>query len=331
MKYNILVVDDEPNNLELVARTFKRRHNVFLASSPDEGLAVLQKNKIDLIISDQKMPDMDGVEFLKQSLLIAPNSVRILITAYSDANSIISAINEVKINRYIKKPWSPEDLTNVVNAALEVYQLNIDNQNLVNDLQELFSGTIFAITEALDAKDPYTSGRSKRVTYYSNMLGKYIKLSDIEMTELELAGLLHDIGMIGVSEDILHKQEALTKEEFESIKRHVGMGVKILEDIKQLNTVLRIIEAHHERYDGLGYPNGLKGVEMPIAARIIAVADAYDGMVSDRSYRKGLPHETAIEEIKKSAGKQFDPYIVEAFVEIIEKLIVDGSQDQIAT
>lgn len=320
MKYNILVVDDEQNNLELVERTFRRSHNVFLAMSGQEGLDILKEHKIDVIISDQKMPEMEGVDFLEKSLKLAPDAVRILITGYTDANSLISAINNVKIHKYVKKPWSPQDLKNIVNAALEIYQLNIDNQTLAMDLQDLFSGTINAITEALDAKDPYTSGRSKRVTHYAVEIGKQFNLPDIQMIELELAGLLHDIGMIGVPEDILHKPEALTKEEFEIVKTHVEIGVKILADIKQLDIVLDIINSHHERFDGMGYPRGLAGEHIPVEARIISVADAYDGMVSDRSYRKGLPHEVAVEEIKKSSGKQFDPVIVEIFLSLIDNI-----------
>jgi len=319
MRYNILVVDDEENNLQLFIRTFRKKYEVFTAKTGIAALDILKNNKIDLIISDQRMPEMEGVEFLKQSMDISPESVRILITGYADANAIINAINTVKIHRYIKKPWIPEDLINVVDASLELYQLNIDNQQLTFDLKDLFSGTITAITEALDAKDPYTFGRSKRVTYYSLETGKYLNLSDTLLSELELAGLLHDIGMIGISESIINKSEMLESEEFEIIKKHVNTGVKILEEIKQLESVVNIVRTHHERYDGSGYPFGLKGEEIPICARIIAVADAYDGIVSDRAYRKAVSHEAAKEELKKEIGTQFDGGIVDAFLAVIDE------------
>ena len=141
-------------------------------------------------------------------------------------------------------------------------------------------------------------------------------MSDTELSELELAGLLHDIGMIGVSENILNKPDNLNAEEFDEIKKHVLTGVKILEEIKQLRSVIRIVNFHHEKYDGKGYPYGVIGDEIPIEAQIIAIADAYDGMTSDRAYRKGLSHEKAIEEIKKAAGTQFSPKVVEAFLKI---------------
>jgi len=319
MKYNILVVDDEENNLQLFQRTFRKKYNVFPAKSGTEALDILSNMRIDLIISDQRMPEMEGVEFLKRSMELSPDSVRILITGYSDAGAIVDAINNVKIHRYIKKPWIPEDLINTVDAALELYQLNIDNQQLTLDLKDLFSGTITAITEALDAKDPFTFGRSKRVTYYALETGKSLNLSPLLLSELELAGLLHDIGMIGVPETVLSKPGNLEVNEFDVIKRHVTIGVKILEEIKQLENVVDIVRTHHERFDGYGYPYGLKGEEIPICARIIAVADAYDGMVSDRAYRKGMSHEAAKEELKKQADTQFDSIITDAFLAIIDQ------------
>lgn len=316
MKYNILVTDDEIDNLQLFKRTLRSNYNVFFANSGIEALEILKNNKIDMIISDQKMPEINGTELLKKSLSYAPDAVRILVTAYTDSTNLMNAINDGKIHRYIRKPWNPNDLINILEASFEVYQLNIDNQSLALDLKELFSGTISAITEALDEKDHYTFGRSKRVTYFSLKTGEALGLSDTELSELELAGLLHDIGMIGVPEVILSKPGNLTSEEFDEIKKHVVTGVKILEEIKQLHSVIRIVSFHHEKYDGRGYPYKIIGDDIPVESQIIAIADAYDGMTSDRAYRKGLPHEYAIEEIKKSSGTQFSPKVVEAFLKI---------------
>jgi len=321
MKYNILVVDDEIDNLQLFMRTFRKKYEVFVANSGYEALEILKNNQIDLVISDHKMPEMDGVELLRRVLEVNPDTVRILLTAYTDAESLISAINTAKIYRYVRKPWSINDLTSIVESALEVYQLNIDNQELAVDLKELFSGTITAITAALDAKDSFTFGRSKRVTYYSLETGKHIGLSDSSLSELELAGLVHDIGMVGIPESILNKEGPLTPEEYDNIKQHVVYGVKILEEIKQLESVIEIVKQHHERYDGKGYPFGIKEDDIHVGAKIIAVADAYDSMTSDRAYRKGLSHEQAISELKRSSGTQFDPYVLDAFIEIIDSAV----------
>lgn len=319
-KYNILVVDDELDNLQLFKRTFRRKYNVFLASSGMEGLEILKNNEIHMIITDQKMPEMEGVDFLKKTIEMSPDSMRMLVTGYTDANALISAINSGKIYRYIKKPWNPDEILNLVDTAMKIYQLNIDNQTLANDIKELFSGTINAIIEALDAKDSFTLGRSKRVTFYSTETGKALGLTKSELSELELAGLLHDIGMIGIPETILNKPEQLTQEEFDIVKKHVDFGVKILLDIKQLESIICIIEAHHEKWNGKGYPKGIQGKDIPLGARIIALADTYDSMTSDRAYRKGLPHNIAVEEIKKNSGVQFDPELVDVFLNIVDKV-----------
>lgn len=322
-KSSILLVDDEEDNLALLYRTLRQDFYILKTTSPLEALDILKEHPVDLIISDHKMSEMDGVEFLKRSYEINSNCVRLLVTAYSDSQILIDAINYGKVYRYIKKPWEPSDLLLIVKTALEYQKLKQENDRLIYDLKELFSGTINAIIEALDAKDSFTLGRSRRVTYLSLKIAKHFNLPMEEFGKLELAGLLHDIGMIGVSEDILNKTTALTQEEFECIKKHVNHGVKILEDIKQLKDVVEIIKYHHERVDGHGYPYGIKGDEIPLNAKIIALADAYDSMVSNRSYREGLSHEEAISRMKEQEGKQFDPVVLQAFEAIIPEALDD--------
>lgn len=316
-KCKVLLVDDEEDNLALLYRTLRQDFTLLKTTSPLEGLKILEENSIDLVISDHKMNEMDGVEFLRRCYEMYPNCVRLLVTAYSDTKILIDAINYGKIYRYIKKPWDPAELLMIVKAAAEYFQLKQENDRLIFDLKELFSGTINAIIEALDAKDSFTLGRSRRVTFLALKMAQFLNLSMEETGKLELAGLLHDIGMIGVSEDILNKTEALTQDEFEVIKKHVNYGVKILEDIKQLKDVVEIIKFHHERFDGSGYPYGLKGDEIPLNAKIISIADAYDSMISKRSYRAGLAHDDAVRRIEDQTGRQFDPVIVDAFRAII--------------
>ncbi|HSA07293.1 MAG TPA: response regulator [Candidatus Gastranaerophilales bacterium] len=318
-KYTILVVDDEKDNLQLFMRTLRKDYNVLFANRGLEGLEILKNNEVDMIISDHKMPEMEGTEFLKKAYEIKPESVRMLVTAFADSEILREAINAGKVQRYLKKPWTPNDLLNVVEACFEVYQLNIDNQKLAEDLKNLFSGTISAIMEALDAKDPFTSGRSKRVTFYALKIGEAYGLSDERLSELEIAGLLHDIGMIGVPVNVITKPGNLTDEEYELIKSHTIMAMKILVEIKQLNHVVKIVGCHHEHYNGEGYPYGLKGEEIPVESQIIAIADAYDGLTSERAYRKSLAHEEAVRKIKSAAGSQFNPTVIEAFSKAIDK------------
>ena len=310
-KYKVLIVDDEPDNLALLYRTLRGKYDIAKSTSPLLALEMLKQETFHCILSDHKMPEMDGVEFLKRASEISPNTMRLLVTAYSDAGILIDAINYAKIYRYIKKPYNPDELLLVVENALEYLQLKIDNSSLINDLKELFAGTITAIVEALDAKDSYTLGRSRRVTYYAVKIAKSLHLSDITTGKIELAGLLHDIGMIGVSDDILTKVEKLSIDEYNEIKKHVQHSVKILDDIKQLNDIVEIIKYHHEHYDGNGYPYGIKGDDIPIGSRIIAVADAFDSMITPKVYRQHISPDEALKYIKELAGKQFDPVVVE--------------------
>ena len=322
-KYKILIVDDEPDNLALLYRTLRGKYDIAKSTSPLAALEMMKLERFNCILSDHKMPEMDGVEFLKRSCEITPDAMRLLVTAYTDAGILIDAINYAKIYRYIKKPYNPDELSLIVENALEYWQLKADNNVLVNDLKELFAGTITAIVEALDAKDSYTLGRSRRVTFYAVKMAKALHLSETTTGKIELAGLLHDIGMIGISDDILSKVEELTHDEYSEIKQHVHHSVKILDDIKQLRDVVEIIKYHHEFYDGNGYPYGKQGEDIPIGSRIIAVADAFDSMTTPKAYRNQVTPEEAMKHIKSHAGKQFDPIVVETLEQIFPEALIE--------
>ncbi|MBE7705840.1 MAG: response regulator [Cyanobacteria bacterium SIG30] len=326
-KYRILIVDDEPDNLALLYRTLRGEYEVVKANSPIEALKIIENESFELILSDHKMPEMDGVEFLKLTQLKLPNAVRLLVTAYSDAKILIDAINYAKIYRYIKKPFEPAELLYIVQASLEYYQLKIDNENLIDDFKDLFEGTIKSITEALDAKDSFTLGKSRKITFYALKLAQKLGLSKEDQGRIELAGLLHDIGMIGVPEDILNKTDSLTDEEYEEIKKHVVYGIKILEDIKQLNSVIEIIKYHHEFYDGCGYPFKIKGEEIPIGSRIISLTDAYVSLISNRKYREKVDGKKAIDIMREKRGTQFDPNLFDIFESIAPE--IDNDMEKI--
>ena len=319
-KYKILIVDDEPDNLALLYRTLRNKYEIEKSTSPVAALDILKNGKFDLILSDHKMPEMDGVEFLKRCYEISPDTMRLMVTAYTDAGILIDAINSAKIYRYIKKPYNPDELMLVVQNALEFFQLKSDNGSLISDLKELFSGTVTAIVEALESKDPHTMGKSKRVTYYAVKIAQTMKLNKLLVGKIELAGLLHDIGMLGVPDRILFKVEKLTPEEYNEIKKHVEYSIKILSDITQLKDIIDLIKYHHERYDGNGYPFGKKAQEIPLGAKIIALADAFDSMTTPKVYRKEKTPQEALAEIKSLAGKQFDPIVVRHFEGIMPEL-----------
>jgi len=250
---------------------------------------------------------------------IQPKTMRLLVTAYSDVKILIDAINYAKIYRYIKKPFTPDELLMVVETALETYQLKLDNENLITDLKDLFSGTVKAIIEALDAKDSFTLGRSRRVAFYALKLVNKMALSPAEVSQIELAGLLHDIGMIGVSDDILAKAEKLTPEEYQHIQEHVEITHNILAKIHMSDDFQQITDiacSHHEKFDGSGYYRKLKGEEIPFGGRVLAVSDVFDAITSKRHYRDKMPIEKVIDIIMKGSGSHFDPLVVEKFLAI---------------
>jgi putative nucleotidyltransferase with HDIG domain len=195
----------------------------------------------------------------------------------------------------------------------------IENAKLYKDLRELFLGTVASLAEVIDAKSPYTHGHSIRVSNYAKEIANEMGLIKEEQETIELAGLLHDVGKIGVSEEIINKPGRLTDEEYGEMKKHPSIGADIIEKVKALKSIIPGVRHHQERYDGRGYPDGIKGNEIPLIARILAVADTFDAMTSDRPYRKRFEDEFALSEINKCAGTQFDPIIADAFLKAYEK------------
>lgn len=209
--------------------------------------------------------------------------------------------------------FTPEHLSTMENLAGQI-AIALENSRLLTDLKELFIGAVKTLSSAIDAKSSWTAGHSERVTKYAMTIAKEIGMEDKDLRNLELAGLLHDIGKIGTYEAILDKPGKLTDEELHIMRQHPVKGAEILAPIKQLKEIIPAIRHHHEFYDGKGYPDGLKGESIPLMARIMSVADAVDAMTADRPYRKGKSMDTIIEELKKGSGTQFDPKIVEIFL-----------------
>ncbi len=321
-KHTILIVDDEVNNLQLLRRTLRHDYNILTASNGKEALEIVEGkgDEIALIVSDQKMPEMEGTEFLKRVAGEYPDIVKILLTGHLDVDAIVDSINDCHLYQYIVKPFDPEELKMTIDSGIKKFDLVNNKTVILKDLRELFYKTIKLIASALDAKDPYTHGHSLRVTMYSLILAKSLNLDDTTLEEIETAGLLHDIGKIGIPQKILCKPDKLTDEEYELMKSHPARAEKMLMGIKKLTVVSNWLRCHHERWDGKGYPYGLKGEEIPISGRIIALADTYDAMTSTRSYRKALDHEVAIEEIKRCAGTQFDPVLADLFVKCSDEI-----------
>ena len=334
-KHKVLIIDDEAPNLRLLRRVLGDEYETFAAQSGQEGLEILKDQDVSLIITDQRMPGMSGVQVLEASQAIRPEAIKILLTGYTDIQALIDAINSGNVYKYIQKPWDAEDLKLTVRRALETYDLRRRNQQLVVQLQgalgqlEMASmATIRALADALDAKCDYTSGHSLRVSRYAVTIGKKIGLTEIEMRDLEIAGILHDIGKIGVPESILWKPSRLDPEEQAVMSIHPVRSAQMIDEIPMLNRASGWVRHHHEYLDGSGYPDHLSGDQIPIGARIILVADAYDAMTSDRPYRKSIGYERATSELRKYAGRQFDLEMVDALISSVgekgEQLIDGG-------
>ncbi len=204
----------------------------------------------------------------------------------------------------------------LLNSIANESAIYLENANLFEDVHGLMMGLLHSLTSAVDAKDAYTCGHSERVALLSRHLAQHARLTDHEVERVYMAGLLHDVGKIGVPEAVLQKTGKLTPEEFEQIKKHPEIGARILQDIKQIRDIIPGVLHHHERYDGKGYPAGLAGADIPLMGRIICLADCFDAMTSSRTYRKALPLEVALAEIRRCSGTHFDPRMSEAFLQI---------------
>jgi len=338
MKPNtILIVDDEENILKTLERLLEDEgYRIFFADSSLKGLEIIKHEDIHLVISDQKMPGMDGIKFLYEVKKISPDTIRIMLTGFADVNIAIQAINEGGVYRFITKPWNNVELLSAVKQGIEYYNLQkelgrlnkrIQSQNIelkewnfkleqkvadqTKHIRDLFLDAIKSLVFALEAKDKYTEGHARRATEYAAYICKKMSLSKEYTEDIILGSLLHDIGKIGIIESILNKEKKLTKAEYDHIQTHVLIGERILTPIIKNETVLKIVRHHHENIDGSGYPDGLKGTAIPLEARIVAVADTYDALLSGRSYRKSTDNVKAIKELRKFSGTQFDPEIVE--------------------
>ena len=332
-KDSILVVDDDMMNLMLTKKILGIRYEVSCVSSGQQALSYLRDTVPDMILLDLHMPEMSGLEVLEEIHKI--NTVAdvpvIFLTADSDRKTEIEIFKAGAMD-YIQKPFIAEVVVRRISRILELYHYQQSLQQEVDrkttELREsnrkvtnLSMQVAMALVSAIEAKDQYTNGHSVRVAQYSREMARRLGKSMQEMNDIYYIGLLHDIGKIGIPDQIINKPDQLTEEEYERIKDHPKIGAKILEKISEIPNIAVGAHWHHERYDGSGYPDGLVGEEIPEVARIIGVADAYDTMTSKRSYRDILPQNAVREELEKGRGTQFDP----AFADIMLAMIIEDT------
>jgi len=326
----ILIVDDEVEITEILADLLSEEYECIRAGSAEEALTRLQESEFQLVISDITMPGMSGLDMIPHVKEIAPDTVVVMISGMQTVESAIGALRLGAFD-YLMKPFDLRQVEAVVKRALEHHDLVVAKQRYENHLEELveqrtieldkalnslegaYRSTLKALTAALETRDSETHGHSERVVTYSLRLGREYGLSSDEMKALEFGSLLHDIGKIGVPDSILRKPAKLTEEEWVRMREHPLHGQQILRGIEFLQGASRVVAQHHEKWDGTGYPLGLRKEDIDICARIFSVADAFDAITSDRVYRRGKSYEAASQELDDWSGRQFDPKVVEAF------------------
>jgi putative two-component system response regulator len=330
----LLIVDDEAAIRKLLRQKLSREgYRCEEANTAEQVLNTLGTNLIALVILDIKMPGKSGIELLPEIKSDYPYTAVIMATAINDINIAVQCLKQ-GADDYVCKPFNLEEVTLAVQRALEKRHLQLEVREYQQFLEErveeqtgeikkLFLGAIEALVSALEAKDKYTGGHSRRVTELALALGNELGLSAKDIEELRWASLLHDIGKIAIHEVIQNKPGKLTREEYEHIMTHTYVGAHIVKPVVN-GKIAEMIEHHHDHYDGSGLHQVVKGNDIPLGARIIAVADAFDAMISDRPYRSAISVAESINEIKSCAGAQFDPVIVTAFLKIIEKLMAQA-------
>ncbi|HXV85948.1 MAG TPA: HD domain-containing phosphohydrolase [Gemmatimonadales bacterium] len=320
-----LIVDDEAALRRVLVRVLQGAGYACIeAASGVQALRALEGGRFQVVLSDIQMPEMDGVQLLKAVRERWPDVAMVMLTAVSDVHIGVTCLQAGAFD-YITKPFQLEEVRARVAQALEKRRLILENQDYHEHLadmvqqqarriEELFLEGVQTLVHALEAKDAYTRGHSARVALYAGRTARALALGDTDVQLVELGAELHDIGKIGVQEAILRKAGKLTREEYEHIISHTVIGAHILDPLlKHAPPALAIVRSHHERLDGRGLPDGLKGEQIHLFARIVAVADSFDAMTSERPYRPPRPVAEALAELETGIGSQYDRAVVEAF------------------
>jgi len=331
-RVRLLIVDDEPPVTELLSLVLgKAGYHCLVAHSGEQALALAQSQRPAAALLDIALPGMDGLALLERMKDAQPDMATVMVTADGSARVAMAAVRR-GADDYIVKPFDDEALVFSVQRALRTRELEVENRRYRQSLEQmvrqrtqelaessraqrdLFLGAIESLCTALEAKDSMTEGHSRRVAEYAALAASVMCMSDQDVEQVRLAGLLHDIGKIGVPERMLNYAGALSEEDYDRVLGHATVGADILAAIPDLAPIAKWIRHHHERYDGGGRPDGLAGTDIPLPSRIIAVADAYDAMTSARPYREAMSACQAQQELLTFQGQYWDPAVVERFL-----------------
>jgi response regulator RpfG family c-di-GMP phosphodiesterase len=328
----ILIVDDDAQVREVLYQIFlSASYHCLLATNGREGLDVFRTARPPLIVTDLKMPVMDGIGLLEG---VRQEDADVAVIVLTGAPDVKTAIDSLKLGAYdfIMKPVNVDELLFAAERAIERRQLLIERreyhallerrvEEATRDLHAAYRATLEALGSALDSRDVGTEAHSRRVHGYALATAREYGVPEADIPDLEHGVLLHDIGKIGIPDSILLKTGPLTAEEWKTMRRHPEIGKRLIEGVPFLRGAIPIVYCHHEKWDGGGYPRGLRGEEIPLGARIFSVVDAFDAMTFDRPYSTAIPFDAAYSEIKRCAGSHFDPAVVEAFLRVPEPLL----------
>ncbi|MDD5298751.1 MAG: response regulator [Rhodocyclaceae bacterium] len=367
----LLFVDDEPNILSSLRRLFRPLgYRILTAESGAAGLELLGKEHVDLVVSDMRMPAMDGAHFLEQVRQQWPGVTRILLTGYSDINSTVNAINRGEIYRYIAKPWDDQDITLIVREALERRRLESENQRLLDltqhqneELKSLNQGlearvaertaelsqtmsfvemanqqlkrtlltTVRVVSGLGEMRGGLAAGHSRRVAEHARAIATRMDLNESQIHEIVMAALLHDIGKLAIPDRIMEKPfNALSQEDRAVVMKHPAQGAMALMEIEQLRGAAQLIRHHHEYFDGTGFPDRLAGMSIPLGARILVVANEFDALQMGMLFNRRLAPMDAWTFVKDNKGKRYDPEVVAAFDQILAQTLKQEKPKEIA-
>ena len=312
----VLVVDDDPRFREGLADYLTARGYAIRQSElPNDALALLREERFDLLLTDLRMPAVSGLDLAREVTSSHPDLPVVLLTVVEDVQAARDALRHGAID-FVTKLAGFREIEMAIERNLE--RKRLERARLEAREAELFLEAIGALATALDAKEPAMAGHSRRVGWWVVRLAEVLGLSAEERFLMQLGALMHDVGKIGVPDQILIKQGPLTEYEWTLIKRHPVEGARIVGQIQGLAAVADLIRHHHERMDGRGYPDGLAGEAIPLGARLVAVADTYDNIISDHPYRARRTSEEALTELKRCVGTQFDPAVVHLFCQLVQ-------------
>jgi len=316
----ILLVDDEEEIIKALRRRLRHRFELDSALSGAEGLkAILERGPFAVVVSDYRMPEMDGVEFLGRVREVAPDTVLMMLTGQLDLDVAVRAINEGRVFRFMTKPCPPEVLARAMEEGIKYHQLILAERELqgLRKWRKSMERMILAFAKMVEARDPYTAGHQRRVANLSCLLAERLGLSAGRVEAIRMAATVHDIGKIYVPAEFLNKPGRLSDLEFGVIKLHPQVGYDILKSIDFEYPISNMVRQHHERIDGSGYPLGLRGEDILLESKIIAVADVLEAISSHRPYRPSLGLDVGLKEVEKNQGVIYDPDAAQASLELL--------------